>query len=305
MTTEIKSWAASSAGFIGATVAASLTHGANVLHTKTSASQLEAEVLLAHVLGSTRAYVYAHPECAIDVDQLAGYRALLERRARGEPLPYLTGCIEFFGLDFAVDPRVLIPRPETEALVDLALQLVTNGSSERKGCAIVDVGTGSGCIAVALAVHTPRARVYALDLSADALIVARANAQRHSVDHRIAFIQSDLLEPIGERVDLIVANPPYVAAEEWATLPVEVQEHEPRIALYGGARGLEVIRRLLCELSAHLRPEGALLMEIGALQGPDVIQLARQALPSADVALHADLSGNDRVLCIQQPFVCG
>ena len=304
MSTAIRPPATAKPGLNRATISESLTHGVNVLRTITGAPQLEAGVLLAHVLRCTRAHLYAHPECGIDGEQSTSYRALLERRARGEPLPYLTGRIEFFGLDFGVDPRVLIPRPETEALVDLALSILANRSFGEEGCAVVDVGTGSGCIAISLAVLAPRARVYALDISSGALAVARANAQRHGVDQRMAFIQSDLLAPIREQVDLIVANPPYVAAEEWAALPIEVQAHEPRIALDGGARGLEIIRRLLSELRAHLHPGGAFLMEIGAEQGPDVIHMVRHAFPTADVALQADLSGDDRVLRLQQPFGC-
>lgn len=258
----------------------------------------EADLLLAHVLGLSRADLYAYPERLLLPHQLAHYQTLLNRRARGEPLPYLTGQVEFYDLDLAVDARVLIPRPETETLVDLALQLVAardQGPGSR--FSLADVGTGSGCIAIALAVHAPRAHVYALDLSPDALDVARANARRHQVAGRITFLQSDLLAALSEPVDLIVANPPYVAAGEWSALPPEVRAHEPRLALYGGPDGLHVIRRLLNRAAVYLRPGGAMLVEIGAWQGAAATHLARQNF--ADVTLHSDLAGRDRVLCVK------
>jgi release factor glutamine methyltransferase len=276
----------------GATITGTLTHAANRLRANTDAPRLEAELLLAHALGLSRADLYAHPERPLTCHQLANYQRPLDRRIEGEPLPYLTGHVEFYGLDMAVDPRVLIPRPETETLVDLALTLDPRS-------AIADVGTGSGCIAIALTVHAPHSHVYALDLSPDALDVARANAERHGVADRITFIESDLLAALPEPVDLIVANPPYVAAEEWSTLPREVGEHEPRLALYGGCDGLAVIRRLLDQAPAHLRPGGSLLVEIGAAQGAAVTQLAHQTFPTAGIALHSDLAGHDRVLRVQ------
>jgi len=255
--------------------------------------RLDAELLLAHILGLSRTDLYAHPERLLLAHQLVAYQALLERRAVGEPLPYLTGHIEFYGLDMAVNAHVLIPRPETETLVDLALGKV-------QGCTfLADVGTGSGCIAIALAVHAPQARIMALDLSPGALDVARANAGRHGVADRITFLQSDLLAALPKAVDLIVANPPYVAADEWPGLPREVREHEPQLALDGGPDGLDVIRRLLEQAPARLRPGGALLVEIGAGQGAAATRLARQLYPAAGVAIQPDLAGRDRVLCVE------
>ncbi|MCP4517418.1 MAG: peptide chain release factor N(5)-glutamine methyltransferase [Delftia sp.] len=278
------------------TIATTLARAATQLQA-TDAPRLEAGLLLAHVLGISRAGLYTYPERPLPEQQLTAYQALLNRRALGEPLPYLSGHIEFYGLDIAVNQHVLIPRPETETLVDLALARHPPPASRLSSLA--DVGTGSGCIAIALAVHAPHARIYALDLSPDALAVARANAQRHKVAQRITFIQSDLLAALPEPVDLIVSNPPYIAAGEWAALPREVREHEPQLALDGGPDGLDVIRELLEQARDNVRPGGALLVEIGAGQGAAATRLARQIFSTASVSLQADLAGRDRVLCVQ------
>jgi release factor glutamine methyltransferase len=276
----------------GLTVAATLNQAIPKLRTCMASPQLEAELLLIHILGLRRSDLYAHPERLLNLEQLRAYEEFVERRVQGEPLPYLTGHIEFYGLDLNVDPRVLIPRPETETLVELALSEAEQG----RPLSVVDVGTGSGCIAIALAVHRPRARLYALDLSAGALHVARSNAQRFGVTERIAFIQSDLLTAVRGPVDLIVSNPPYVAGGEWSTLAYQVAEHEPQLALYGGTDGLSSVRRLLNQARGRLRPGGVLLIEMGATQGAAVVRLARNVFPQDEVVLHADLAGRDRVL---------
>lgn len=278
------------------TIGQVVQRAASSLSSVTDAPRLEAEVLLCHVLGITRAELLAHPERRLTQTQLVRYAELIRRREEAYPLPYLTGRAEFFGLDFEVTPDVLIPRPETEQLVELALAYEPR--------TVIDVGTGCGCIAIALAVCLPRALFYAIDLSPAALAVAQRNAERHGVRERIRFLVSDLLmtrpEPFGEAgssgVDLIVSNPPYVATSEWASLPPSVREYEPRLALDGGANGLEVVRRLLVQAPAVLRPGGVLLMEIGASQGESVMHLARTLLPSAVALLHRDLAGRDRVL---------
>jgi release factor glutamine methyltransferase len=277
------------------TVATILSQGAARLQACSDAPRLEAELLLAHALGRSRTALHTHPEHRPSQDELSAFLGLLDRRGDGVPLPYLTGRAEFFGLDFAIDPRVLIPRPETETLVELALSLVCAHSS----LTLADVGTGSGCIAVALAVHAPQAHVYALDLSPVALDVARANARRCQAAERITFLHSDLCAALPEPVDLIVSNPPYVAAAEWPALPREVREHEPRLALDGGSDGLNVARRLLGQAAAYLNPGGAVLVEIGASQGLAALELARARYPAADLALHPDLAGRDRVLCVR------
>ncbi len=260
----------------------------------TDAPRLEAELLLAHVLRTSRTRLLAHLDHRLDPDQLADYQTIVTLRASGHPLPYLTGHIEFYGLDFEVTPDVLIPRPETETLVERALA--------RRPATVIDVGTGSGCIAVALAVHLPQATVYATDISMAALTVARRNAERHRVADRVRLLAGDLLAPCSGAVDLMVSNPPYIAEPEFAALPLSVREHEPRLALDGGADGLAVIRRLLAQAAALLKPGGTLLLEIGASQGKAVRDLARAHFPTASIRIHPDLAGHDRVLEVAQAF---
>lgn len=269
-------------------IAAALREGAAALASVTDTPRLEAEILLAHVTGLTRTTLLAHPERPLTADERARYEDLLARRAAGIPLPYLTGRMELFGLEFVVTPDVLIPRPETEMLVERALAWDPQ--------TVVDVGTGSGCVAVALAVRLPRARIYATDLSRAALSVAMTNARRHGVADRIHFLQADLASPLRGPVDLVVSNPPYVAEEEWASLPESVREHEPRLALDGGPGGLRVIRRLLADTARLLRPGGVLLVEIGAGQGSQAAALARAAFPQARIQVYPDLAGYDRML---------
>jgi len=292
----------------GNTVADTLASATLALQGYTDAPRLEAEVLLAHVLGCSRSDLYARPEEALYPHRARRFLRLLERRSCGEPLPYLTGHVEFFGLDFIVNRHVLIPRPETETLVEVTLLQLTRWSLHARHSAgddrtlrqpvVVDVGTGCGCIAIALALRMPELPVYAVDASAKALRVARANAQRHGVADLIRFAQSDLLAAVPKPVDLVVANPPYIAAAEWAALPPEVRIYEPRMALDGGPDGLRVIRKLLNEGRAALRAGGAMLMECGIGQASAVAALARQAFPAAVVSLHADLTGRDRVLLV-------
>jgi release factor glutamine methyltransferase len=265
----------------------------------TDTPRLEAEVLLAHVLETSRAVLIAHHERPLTPAQLDQYQALVRRRAANYPLPYLTGRIEFYGLEFEVTPDVLIPRPETETLVDLALR--------RRPARVVDVGTGSGCIAVSLAVHLPEVTVYAVDVSPAALAIARRNAERHGVAERVRLLAGDLLGPLPGPLDLIVSNPPYVPTDERAALPASVRDHEPRLALDGGPDGLALVRRLLAQAPAVLRnpapvtgcPGGGLLIEIGANQGEAASRLARAFFPHATVRVHPDLAGRDRVLEVQ------
>lgn len=268
----------------------------------TDAPILEAEVLLAHVMQTARTSLLAHPERVVAASQLSEYRRLIRRRASGYPLPYLTGRTEFYGLDFEVTPEVLIPRPETETLVDLALAYRPRN--------IVDVGTGCGCIAVSLAVHLPAAIVYAVEISPPALAVARRNVERHGVSRRVRLLVGDVLTPRPGPVDLIVSNPPYIPTSQCASLPASVRDHEPRLALDGGGDGLEIIRRLLAQAPAVLphpernprgegRPEGRMLIEIGADQGKAASRLARAFFRQATIRIHPDLAGRDRVLEVQ------
>lgn len=274
-------------------IASALRWASPQLSTLTARPQVEAELLLVHVLDQPRAYLWAHPEATLTPQQAADYVACVQRRAAGEPLPYITGQIEFFGLAFGVTPDVLIPRPETETLVEAALDWL----KARPDAVAVDVGTGSGCIAVALAVCAPSSRLYATDISPAALHVARANAERHNVAGRIAFLEGDLLMPLPEPVNLILSNPPYVADDEWDTLPPSVQQ-EPRLALLSGVDGLDAIRRLVQQAYTRLRPGGLMLVEIGERQGKAAQALAQTAFPDADVAILPDLAGKDRGLRI-------
>jgi release factor glutamine methyltransferase len=275
------------------TIASALYWASPLLSAHTDRPQVEADLLLAHLLDQPRTYLWAHPEASLTSDQAATYAAWVQRRAAGEPLPYITGQIEFFGLMFAVTPDVLIPRPETETLVEAALAWLKAHSAS----AAVDVGTGSGCIAVALAVHAPALRLYATDISPAALRVAHANAERYDVAKRIVFLEGDLLTPLPEPVSLILSNPPYVADGDWDTLPVSVQQ-EPRLALLSGVDGLNIIRQLLQQARNRLRPSGLMLVEIGEGQGKAAQVLAQAAFSDADVAILPDLAGKDRVLKI-------
>ena len=280
-----------SARYSGPNVSKALHRAALHLRSATDTPLLEAEVLLGHVMGLSRTALLAHPERPVTPDQESRFTELTARRAAHYPLPYLTGRVEFYGLDLSVTPEVLIPRPETELLVDMALA--------RQPASVVDVGTGSGCVAIALAVHLPRSLIYAIDISAAALAVARRNAERHGVAGRVQLMAADLLAPRPRLVDLIVSNPPYVAADEWATLQVSVRDFEPRLGLDGGPDGLTVIQRLLSEAPAVLRPGGVMLVEIGASQGDAVSYLAETAFPEARISIHSDLAGRNRVLEVE------
>lgn len=281
------------------TIGGALRRATVELNPITDAPRLEAEALLAHVLDTSRTVLMAHPERHLTSNQIDRYQQLVRRRASDCPLPYLTGSIEFYGLGFEVTPDVLIPRPETETLVDLALA--------RQPATVVDVGTGSGCIAVTLAVHLPKTTCYAIDISSAALAVARRNAEQHSVAERVRLIAGDVLNPRPGPVDLIVSNPPYVPTGECSALPASVRDYEPRLALDGGRDGLAIVRRLLAQAPAVLRspdpvterPGGALLIEIGADQGKAASRLARAFFPQATVRVHPDLAGRDRVLEVQ------
>jgi release factor glutamine methyltransferase len=261
--------------------------------------RLDAELLLAHVLDSNRASVLTWPERRLTPKQLTRYRDLVARRAAREPLAYIVGHREFFGLDFLLDPRVLIPRPETELLVERALSIAGELRSATPQPEIADVGAGSGAITVTLAVRLPQATVYALDSSPGALQMTAQNALRHGVSDRVRCLEGDLLAPLPGPVDLIAANLPYVTTDEWQGLPPEIRDHEPRAALDGGPDGLTFIRRLLALAAPHLRPGGSILLEIGAGQGTAATGLARQGFPQAEVQLHQDYAGLDRLLVVR------
>ena len=257
--------------------------------------RLDARLLLSHVLQKEYVYLLGHGEDALAPEQEAAYKRLLSQAAQNMPIPYLTGHADFYGRRFVVSPAVLIPRPETEELVALALAWL----EKRPGAQVVDVGTGSGCIAVTLACETEEAAILAVDISPEALAIARQNAERHGVEARVQFLQGSLLAPVEAPVDLILANLPYVTDTEWEALAQSVREHEPALALRGGDDGLALIRDLLSESSDKLRPGGAILLEIGWQQGPAALALARRFFPDEAVRLLKDLSGLDRFILIQ------
>ncbi len=266
--------------------------------------RMNAELLLMFVVGCDRAYLFAHPERELTADEQARYDAALAERSRGVPAQYITGHQEFWGLDLIVSPAVLIPRPETEHVIETVVELVRSmsrdGSETPGSLRIVDVGTGSGCIALALAKEMPRAEIHAVDVSPDALEIARANAARHQLDPRITFHEGDLLSDFlarGERFDFVVSNPPYVGHSEEEQVQLEVRKFEPRTAVFAGASGLEVIERLIPQARAALNPGGWLVMEIGYRQ-----EAALRTLLADwnSVRFTPDLQGIARVVAAQR-----
>jgi release factor glutamine methyltransferase len=263
-----------------------------------------AGVILQQVLGVDRTYLITRPEEEVPPEKREAYLRLVERRAAGEPIQYLTGRQEFYGLDFIVNHDVLIPRPETEHLVEQVIKLSRARGrlqhSDRE--LIVDVGTGSGCIAVSIAVNLPHAELIAIDVSGPALAVARANAERHGVAARIQFIEGDLLVPLEDRslegsIDFIASNPPYVPDSQFQQLQREIRHHEPQVALLGGPDGLEFYRRLLDQSSSLLAPDGCLIFEIGFSQ----LDSIRELINSSDLHLEevsTDLQGIPRTLTL-------
>jgi release factor glutamine methyltransferase len=265
--------------------------------------QLDAQVLLAHILGVERAWVVAHSELELKPEEVQDTQTAISRLESGEALPYVLGCWEFYGLKFEVSPAVLIPRPETELLVEQAL-LWLKANPERRS--VLDVGAGSGCIAISLAVHIPDLVVIASDISMPALTVARRNAHKHKVSDRVCFVQADLLSPFARShypnrsIELICANPPYIPTDVLKELVVS--KREPWGALHGGFDGLYIIRDLLRDAVHVLAERGAILVEIGADQGESVRELTQRAFPEVAVRVLPDLAGHDRLVVAAAPF---
>ena len=269
--------------------------------------ELDARVLLANILDKPRSLVEAHLETHLTRPQLAALKKAVSRLEAGEPFPYVLGHWEFFGLDFELSPHVLIPRPETELMAERAIKWL-NAAPERR--TVADVGTGSGCIAISIAKHIYDAKIIATDISRPALEVARRNACKHSVVKRIDFVQCDLLPPhppgprggagTGDSLptdlhfDLICANLPYIPSQTLRELPI--YGREPTLALDGGADGLAILRRLLRIAPTWLAPNGMILLEIEASQGMPAVSLAYDAFDSAEIHLHKDLAGRDRLV---------
>ncbi len=260
-------------------------------------ARAEAEVLLAHSLGINRSQLYATLSDPMPEAVLHEYRGLLARRAAGEPSAYVTQRREFFGLEFYVDPRVLIPRPETELLVEKVLDLGRTRYAGRP-LRVADIGTGSGAIAIAIAVNLPDAEIYAADASPEALEVAAINCTKHGVAGRVHLLQGDLLSPLPGRVDLLVANLPYIRDGDYASLPRHVREHEPASALLAGRQGLDFIFKLLEQAAAKISPDGTILLEIGAGQARAVAARARALFPGAKIEILKDLASLDRVIVL-------
>jgi release factor glutamine methyltransferase len=289
---------------------------------------LAAELLLLHVLGRDRAWIYAHPEEEVSALDAQRFFVLIARRAVGEPTQHLTGEQEFWGLEFEVTPDVLIPRPETEHVIEVALDRLAvrelragrPQKNDGAGLLIADIGTGSGCIAIALAKELPGAKIYATDISPEALEVARRNAARQGSSDRIHFVECNLLDEVDQAAvhqspacpapggvtshppvffDLIVSNPPYVGRREAATLPREVRDHEPEVALYGGEEGYEVYAALIAQAAQHLKPGGILVLELGHTSLP-AVQPLLDAQTWTNVGITNDLAGIPRVIAAER-----
>lgn len=252
--------------------------------------RMNAELLAMFVLGCDRAYLYAHSERPLTRNEMTSYDDALSERARGVPAQYITGHQEFWGMDVIVSPAVLIPRPETEHVIETMLELARDWPANN----VVDVGTGSGCIALALAKEFPEARIHATEISAEALEIARANAARHQLDDRIQFHETDLLAGMEEGAfDYVVSNPPYIGEREVDSVEAQVRRFEPHLALFAGVSGLEVFARLIPEARKALQPGGWLIMEIGHSGRERVCELLKDW---KEVRITNDLQGIARVL---------
>ena len=262
----------------------------------------EAEYLLRHTLGCTREFLLIALDSDISPSDQLRFDSVINRRAAGEPSAYITGHKEFYGLDFKVDPRALIPRPETELLVELALEFAAKRTSRGEDLNIAEVGVGCGAIAIALAVNLSGARVIATDISPAALKLASENVSRHCVEDRVTLLEGDLLQNVSGPIDILVSNPPYIPSEHLAAIPREIRDHEPRVALDGGEHGMTVIERLIRQAKNKLRPGGAMFVEIGWDLGERVMARSLELWPESEVSITPDLAGLDRVLTLRSPI---
>jgi release factor glutamine methyltransferase len=265
-------------------------------------ARFDAEVLLRHTLGKDRAWLLAHMQEAVDDEHLTIFEQAVNRRVQREPLQYITGKQEFWGLDFMVTRDVLIPRPETELIIETALGIA---EKKDKQLTIIDLCTGSGCIAVSLAKELTAARVFATDKSAKALDVARENARKHGVADRIRFLEGDLFEPldeldIQEKVDAIVSNPPYVPSGDLNALQAEVRDYEPSLALIAGPDGTEIHQRILHKGPRFLKPHGALIMEMGIGQAGALVRMIEETNAFNKPHILKDLAGIERVVAVRK-----
>jgi len=275
---------------LGAWMNARLTR----LHGRTEYPSIEILAIASHVLQKPKEWIVAHPETTLNEQQLEVLEKAYARLMNGEPLAYITGRRSFYGLDFMVDDRVLIPRPETELLVDLAIAWLKDNPGKNR---IVDIGTGSGAIAVTLAYHLPNSKITAIDVSLNALEVARSNAALHRVADRIEFIRNDLLEGLEDKFDLVLANLPYIPTPDLDNLTD--LKHEPRAALDGGLNGLQIIEQLITSTKKCIAQNGCMILEIQYNQGIIVREIALQQYPQAICSIHQDLAALPRVVKIQ------
>jgi release factor glutamine methyltransferase len=263
--------------------------------------QLDSAVLMAHVLGVSKTWLYAHPQRRLAEKEVARYESLVRQRICQAPIAYLVGYKSFYGLDITVDRNVLIPRPETELLVERALDYVKRLLAQDRQPRVADIGAGSGAISTAIAVNAPGAMVYAVDVSDAALAVAAQNVWRYGLGEQVQLLPGNLTDPLPGPVDVIIANLPYVATPDLPTLPRQVRAFEPHLALDGGPDGLRMFRAFFDGLigagvESRLKPGGRIYLEIGADQGEAVRSLAQLALPGAEVIVLPDYAGLDRIV---------
>lgn len=261
-------------------------------------ASIEAELLLCHILRVSKTQLYTESERLLTSVEINNLQRLMRRRLFHEPVAYILKRCGFYGTDFYIDYRTLIPRPETELLVEKVIEFVHHRSPPENQFTIADIGTGSGVIAISLALALPQAKIYATDISASALQVANINCRRHKVDSQVELLQGNLLEPLPELVDIAVANLPYIKDYELRTLSPEIANFEPMVALAGGEDGLDKIHNLLVQIPKKIRPEGCLFIEIGQGQSKTVVSLINNYLPQAKIEVTADLGGIDRVVSI-------
>lgn len=266
-----------------------------LLAARDDTAQLDAEVLMMYLQGYDRAQLYSRLDEMVEDETAGGFKTLVERRVQGEPIAYITSHREFMALDFYVDRRVLIPRPETELLLEYTIQKLRAKGWTGEEIPMVDVGTGSGVIAVYLALRFPRAQIYAIDISPEALEVARLNARRFEVEQRINFMQGNLLEPLPEEVKIVVSNPPYTIL---AQVEPNVARYEPNVALDGGQKGLAIYRELLGQARSRISRPGLIALEIGSEQANDVSNLGRFFFPGCQIEVYKDYAGLDRVVIL-------
>ena len=258
-------------------------------------SYIEARMLLGHATNLSPVQIYTEPQQMLSRKEVVKLQELVDRRLKHEPAAYILKSREFHGIDFYVDSRVLIPRPETELLVDTALEFAWNRNCITSPLLAVDIGTGSGAIAISLALSVPGIRVYAIDISPSALEVARLNCEYHNVGRQVTLLSGNLLQPLPEPVDLVVANLPYIKSSELVSLSPEITKFEPRMAIDGGDSGLECIRQLLQQVKSKINAGGCLLLEIGQNQEKDVSQLINSCLNEVNFRFIADFNGIKRV----------